>query len=239
MAAAALAAVIALGFVFAANQGNEATESVTESRVSQVEKDAWDSRVDFLTQQYHMRQASQPTVNIEKYRLEMAGLIGAITPSTSPEAYKALQQQAGKAQVNPRILVTIPAPVFSPELARLQAVNTARLQAMWSQRYQDLIDRFESQMVPSGHEAFNPSILVTIPAPVFSPELARLQAVNTARLQAMWSQRYQDLIDRFEGQQLRATWPQGFEDLMDTYNARIAAAKVADEAPRVPREKRS
>ena len=35
LAAAALAAVIALGFVFAANQGNEATQSVTESRVSQ------------------------------------------------------------------------------------------------------------------------------------------------------------------------------------------------------------
>jgi hypothetical protein len=217
LAAAALAAVIALGFVFAANQGNEATESVTESRVSQAEKDAWNSRVDFLTQQYHMRQASQPTVNIEKYRMEKAGLIGAITPSTSPEAYKALQQQAGVASV------------FSPELARIQALNTARLQAMWDQRYQDLIDRFENQMVPNGHEAFNPSILVTIPEPLFSPELARLQAVNTARLQAMWSQRYQDLIDRFENQMV----PNGH----DVFSPE--AAKAPQAAPQQPREKRS
>jgi hypothetical protein len=217
LAAAALAAVIALGFVFAANQGNEATESATVSRVSQAEKNAWHSRVDFLTQQYHMRQASQPTVNIEKYRLEKAGLIGAITPSTSPEAYKALQQQAGKAQINPRILVTVPAPVFSPELARLQAVNTARLQAMWSQRYQDLIDRFEGLMVPNGHETF-------------SPEAARI-SVPVLNLESRF-----DIMNEVP---THANWPQGFEDLMDTYNARIAAAKVADEAPRVPREKRS
>jgi hypothetical protein len=185
LAAAGLAAVIALGFVFASNQGNEATESESNARVSQAEKDAWDSRVEFLTSQAQMQAASQPTVNIEKHKLETAGLIGGISPTVSPEAYKALQQQVAPAQVNP-------------------------------------------------------SILVTIPAPVLSPEAAKFQQANVNRVQEMWSQHYQDLIDRFEAQSLRATWPKGFESLMDTYESRIAEGKATDAAPtRLPREKRS
>ena len=240
LAAAGLAAVIALGFVFASNQGNEATQSAADVRVSQAEKNAWDSRVEFLTGQYAMRQASQPSVNIEKYRLETAGLIGGITPSVSPEAYKALQQQPATATVNPSVLVTIPSPVLSPEIAKFQQANANRLQEMWSQRYQDLIDRFENQMVPSGHEAFNPSILVTIPSPVFSPEAAKYQMANELRLQAVWAQRHQDMVNRFEAQSLRATWPAGFQDLMDSYESRIAEGKAIDASPqRLPREKRS
>lgn len=218
LAAAGLAAVIALGFVFASNQGNEATQSAADVRVSQAEKNAWDSRVEFLTGQYAMRQASQPSVNIEKYRLETAGLIGGITPSVSPEAYKALQQQSGQGQVNPRILVTVPSAVFSPELARLQQVNASRLQQMWDQRYQDLIDRFEHQMVPSAH---------AVP-------------------QVVWPQGFQNLMDQFEARIASAnpvshsTWPQGFQDLMDSYEGRIAEGKAVDASPtRLPREKRS
>jgi hypothetical protein len=243
LAAAALAAVIALGFVFSANQGNEATESVTESRVSQAEKAAWNSRVDFLTQQYHMRQASQPTVNIERYRLEKAGLIGAITPSTSPEAYKVLQQQAGVAQVNPNILVT------SPELARLQAANTTSLQAMWSQRYQDLIDRFENQMVPSGHAVFSPEAArLSVPAQSLESrfDIMNQVGVRLSPQASSWTKQFEDLMDGYAalnaGPTLSpqaSTWTQQFEDLMDSYDARIAAAKVADEAPRAPRDKRS
>ena len=241
LAAAALAVVIALGFVFAANQGNEATESATVSRVSQAEKAAWNSRVDFLTEQYHMRQASQPTVNIERYRLEKAGLIGAITPSTSPEAYKVLQQQA---QVNPSILVT------SPELARLQAVNSTRLDAMWSQRYQDLIDRFEHQMVPSGHAVFSPEAArISVPALNLESRFDMMNQVGvTLSPQAgAWTQQFEDLMDSYAALNAGPTlspqasaWTQQFEDLMDSYDARIAAAKAADPAPdRLPREKRS
>jgi hypothetical protein len=63
----------------------------------------------------------------------------------------------------------------------------------------------------------------------------------------MWSQRYQDLVDRFENQMVpagqavyQAPWPQGFQDLMDQYEARIAEGKAIDASPdRLPREKRS
>ena len=87
--------------------------------------------------------------------IEPVALIGAITPSTSPEAYKVLQQQASA-------VVSVPESLFSPELARLQAVNTSRLQATWSQHYQDVIDSFEGLTVPDPHG-------------VFSPEAARIQ----------------------------------------------------------------
>ncbi len=241
LAAAALAAVIALGFVFAANQGNEATQSATVSVARQAENNAWNSRIEYLTEQAQMRRASQPTVNIEKYRMQTAGLIGAITPSTSPEAYKALQQQAGKAQVNPRVFVAIPEPVFSPELARLQAVNTARLQAMWSQRYQDLIDRFEGLMVKNGHEAFSPEA-ARISQPVQNLE-SRFDIMNQVGLTlsptaSTWTSQFEDLMDRYAALNAGPTlspqassWTQQFEDLMDSYDARIAAAKAAESAP--------
>jgi hypothetical protein len=171
LAAAGLAAVIALGFVFAANQGNEVTAG--DVVISQTSDAAWNSRIEFLTRQYQMRQASQPTVNIELHKLQTAGLVGgadAISPSVSPEAYKALQQR-GTAGINvPQILSAVPAPVFSPEAARLQQANVNRLQEMWSQRYQDLVDRFENQMVPAGQAVY----------------------------QAPWPQGFQDLMDLYE-----------------------------------------
>jgi len=171
LAAAGLAAVIALGFVFASNQGNEVTAG--DVVISQASDAAWNSRIEFLTRQHQMRQASQPTVNIELHKLQTAGLVGgadAISPSVSPEAYKALQQ-SGTAGINvPQILSAVPAPVFSPEAARLQQANVSRLQEMWSQRYQDLVDRFENQMVPAGQAVY----------------------------QAPWPQGFQDLMDLYE-----------------------------------------
>jgi hypothetical protein len=70
--------------------------------ISQASDDAWNSRIEFLTRQYQMRQASQPSVNIELHELQIAGLVGgatAISPSVSPEAYEALQQ-SGTAGIN-------------------------------------------------------------------------------------------------------------------------------------------
>jgi hypothetical protein len=237
-----LAAVIALGFVFASNQGNEVTESAASVR-TQTSDDVWTSKIDFLTRQAQMQRASQPTVNIEKYKLEMAGAIGAITPSVSPEAYKALQQQAAKAEVNtyiPSLLVAVPSPVFSPEAARLQLANTGRLQEMWAQRYQDLVDRFEHLSVPTGSGFVNPSVLVTVPSQVISPEAVKYEWANRVRLQEMqemWAQRYQDMVDRFESRAIQAVSPQGYDDLMDFFAARIAESNAVEEPIRLPLEK--
>ena len=201
---AGLAAAIALGFVFASNQANETTEAVPVVR--SVDQNAiWESKIDFLTKQHQAQAARRPDTNIELYKLQTAGLIGTgneITPALSPEAVKALQNRA---QVHiPSIVSAVPAPVFSPEAARVQPLL----------------------------EQYIPSIVSAVPAPVFSPELARMQAVNASRLQAMWSQRYQDLIDRFEnimvpkGQAVfptRTAWPQGFQDLMNSYEAQLKA----------------
>ncbi len=213
---AGLAAAIALGFVFASNQANETTEAVPVVR--SVDQNAiWESKIDFLTKQHQAQAARRPDTNIELYKLQTAGLVGTgneITPALSPEAVKALQNRA---QVHiPSIVSAVPAPVFSPEAARVQP-----------------------QL-----EQYVPSIVSAVPAPVFSPELARMQAVNSSRLQAMWSQRYQDLIDRFEnltvpkGQAVfSASWSQ---DVMDQYAERMFQANATDEEPvKLPREKRS
>jgi len=58
LAAAGLAAVIALGFIFASNQTNEVIESNVDLQVSQTYEDAWKSRIEFLTQQHAVRQAA-------------------------------------------------------------------------------------------------------------------------------------------------------------------------------------
>ena len=206
---AGLAAAIALGFVFASNQANEVTEAGPVVR--SVDHDAvWQSRIDFLTRQHQAQAARRPDTNIELYKLQTAGLVGTgneITPAISPEAVKALQAQP---QVNvPSILSAVPAPVFSPELARAQALNASRLQAMWSQRYQDLIDRFESQMVVQG------------------------QAVYAAP----WPKGFQDLMNTYEARIATVdTRPQGFQDLMDQYAEKMSA--INEEPVELPREKR-
>ena len=205
---AGLAAAIALGFVFANNQANEVTEAGPVVR--SVDHDAvWQSKIDFLTRQHQAQAARRPDTNIELYKLQTAGLVGTgneITPAISPEAVKAIQAQP---KVNPSILSAVPAPVFSPELARAQALNASRLQAMWSQRYQDLIDRFESQMVAQG------------------------QAVYAAP----WPKGFQDLMNTYEARLDSVdTRPQGFQDLMDQYAEKMSA--INEETVELPREKR-
>ena len=214
---AGLAAAIALGFVFASNQANETTEAVPVVR--SVDQNAiWESKIDFLTKQHQAQAARRPDTNIELYKLQTAGLVGTgneITPALSPEAVKALQNRA---QVHiPSIVSAVPAPVFSPELARMQAVNSSRLQAMWSQRYQDLIDRFENLMVPKGQAVFSAA--------------------------PSWPQGFQDLMNSYEAQ-LKAlehkSWPQEFQTLMDQYTERMSEANATDEEPvKLPRGRRS
>jgi hypothetical protein len=182
---AGLAVAIALGFVVANNQANE-TE--TAAVVRSVDQDAiWESKIDFLRNQY----LTQSSTNIELFKV------------------KAAQNTLGKADVYvPSIVSAVPVTVFSPE-----AVNTLNRK-------------------PQLHI---PSIVSAVPAPVFSPELARAQAINSSRLQAMWDQRYQDLIDRFENQMVAKAqavysvpWPKGFQDLMAGHEARIAEAQRAN-----------
>ncbi len=224
---AGLASAIALGFVFASNQADEVTQAAPVVR-SVDQNTVWQSKIDFLTRQHQAQAARRPDTNIELYKLQTAGLVGTgneITPAISPEAVKAIQ---ARPEVNvPSILSAVPAPVFSPELARAQALNASRLQAMWSQRYQDLIDRFENQMVAQG------------------------QAVYAAP----WPQGFQDLMNSYEAQ-LKAlehkSWPVGFQSLMDQYAAKVEEAEAAkmsrldpildretnQEPVRLPREKR-
>jgi hypothetical protein len=198
---AGLAVAIALGFVVANNQANEVTEAVPVTR-SVDHNGIWQSKIDYLRNQY----LTQSSTNIELFKVKLAQQAArveanAINPATTPEAVKALN---GEPQLHvPSIVSAVPAAVFSPELARIQATNTSRLQAMWAQRYQDLIDRFENQMV------------------------AKAQAVYSAP----WPSGFQSLMDGYEAriaEAQRATWPQGFKTLMDQYAEKMSGAQATD-----------
>jgi hypothetical protein len=197
---AGLAVAIALGFVVANNQASE-TEAAPVVR--SVDQDAvWESRINFLTNQY----LTQSSTNIELFKVKLAqkaaqAQANAINPANSPEAVKALN---GRTQLHvPSIVSAVPAPVFSPELARAQAINSGRLQAMWHQRYQDLIDRFENQMV------------------------AKAQAVYSAP----WPNGFQDLMDSYESKLAaiqKDRWPVGYKTLMDQYAEKMSQAQATD-----------
>lgn len=221
---AGLAVAIALGFVVANNQ---ASETEAPAAVRSIEHDAWESRVNFLTNQY----LTQSSTNIELFKVKLAQKAAqvqanAIIPANSPEAVKALNSRP---QLHiPSIVSAVPAPVFSPELARAQAINSSRLQAMWHQRYQDLIDRFENQTV------------------------AKAQAVYSAP----WPKGFQDLMDSYESKLAalqKDRWPAGYKTLMDQYAEKMSQAQatemnrldpILDREPdggafRLPRDRRS
>lgn len=149
LAAAGLAVAIALGVAFQVSRSDDSTEAPSQASVAQANDAAWESRVDFLTRQYEMRA-----------RQETAAVAAAdISPSVSPEAYKALQGRP-KPDVK-QLQVQVPQPVLSPEALRIGSINTTRLQAMWDQRYQDLIDRFEHMTVPKPTAALTGLVPVT------------------------------------------------------------------------------
>lgn len=88
LAAAGLAAVIALGFLFASNQGKEVTESEVDLRVSQAASDGWDSRIEFLTEQHLARQAS-PASRLQRLNVGGAQEMGSEHYQTLIDVYAA------------------------------------------------------------------------------------------------------------------------------------------------------
>jgi hypothetical protein len=92
MAAGGLAAVIAVGFVFAVNQENDATNTVVQPAHPMV-SDAHRAKAELLAEREIARSTS-PGANIEKYRLEQAGTISrAESPGANIEKYRL--EQAG------------------------------------------------------------------------------------------------------------------------------------------------
>jgi hypothetical protein len=103
-AAAVLAVVIAAGFVFALNQGNEATVSNASSRAAEIAAQRHDEMVRQLEAAYQASirpdgaaelerlnelalqvKAQHPAFNIEKTKMEMAGQLVVEHPGVSPE----------------------------------------------------------------------------------------------------------------------------------------------------------
>jgi hypothetical protein len=104
-AAAALAVVIAAGFVFALNQGDEATTSNASSRAAQIAAQRHDEMVRQLEAAYlastrpnpeaelerlnelalQVKAAQHPAFNIERAKMEMAGQLVVEHPGVSPE----------------------------------------------------------------------------------------------------------------------------------------------------------
>jgi general stress protein YciG len=92
MAAGGLAAVIAVGFVFAVNQGNDATNPVVQPAHPMV-SDAHRAKAELLAER-ELARSTSPGANIEKYRLEQAGATGGTqSPGANIEKYRL--EQAG------------------------------------------------------------------------------------------------------------------------------------------------
>jgi len=92
VAAVGLAAVIALGFVFAVNQGNDATNTVVQPAHPMV-SDAHRAKAELLAEREIARSTS-PGANIERFRLEQAGVISrAESPGANIERFRL--EQAG------------------------------------------------------------------------------------------------------------------------------------------------
>jgi hypothetical protein len=104
-AAAVLAVVIAAGFVFALNQGNDATVSNASNRAAEIAAQRHDEMVRQLEAAYlastrpdpaaelerlnelalQVKAAQHPAFNIEKTKMEMAGQLVVEHPGVSPE----------------------------------------------------------------------------------------------------------------------------------------------------------
>ncbi|HEU5114092.1 MAG TPA: hypothetical protein VFU96_12315 [Acidimicrobiia bacterium] len=85
IAAAALAVVIAAGFVFAVNQGNDATRSAVQSEPSGPAQAAAERHADRVAAQAQAE--SHPGFNIEKTKMELANQVAVISeyPGLNPE----------------------------------------------------------------------------------------------------------------------------------------------------------
>ncbi|MEX1124576.1 MAG: hypothetical protein WD895_02120 [Acidimicrobiia bacterium] len=106
LAAAGLAAVIALGFVFASNQTNEVIESDVDLQVSQAYENAWNSRIEFMTQQHAVRQTSpaskllQVNIDGDAYAARIAAAQLNVLPSDYRKLMDSVEAPIGADQHN-------------------------------------------------------------------------------------------------------------------------------------------
>ena len=113
VAAVGLAAVIALGFVFAFNQGNEATSSGVQPAHPMV-VDAHRAKTEVLADRALARSTS-PGANIERFRLEQAGVTSTTeSPGANIERFRL--EQAG-------VTSTTESPGTNIERFRLEQAN--------------------------------------------------------------------------------------------------------------------
>jgi hypothetical protein len=144
VAAAVLAIVIAAGFVFALNQGNEATVSDASARAAEIEAARHAERVEQLEAAYQASirpdgaaelerlndlalqvRAQHPAFNIEKTKMEMAGQL-VEHPGVSPEKTRMdyLTDKLGEVIYVPSIVQPVGAGTWSEgnlDLIRAQA----------------------------------------------------------------------------------------------------------------------
>jgi hypothetical protein len=128
MAAVGLAVVIAAGFVFALNRGDEATVSgvqpVAGSTFSVIGGEANQVPVAARVP------ASDVSLNIEKYKLELQNAVRSL--DIAAQRYEE----------------------YTKMLARQHAAQQAKHQAMWDQRFDDMVERFQNQY--DGESALTP-----------------------------------------------------------------------------------
>jgi hypothetical protein len=132
-AAAVLAVVIASGFVFALNQGNDATVSNASTRAAQAEADRWTE----MARQYEASLAAQhPAFNIEKTKMEMAGQLVVEHPGVSPEKTRIdyLTEKLGEVLYVPSIVQPVETTVIRNGFA-----ITSQADGNWSEGNLDLI----------------------------------------------------------------------------------------------------
>jgi hypothetical protein len=154
-AAAVLAVVIAAGFVFALNQGNEATVSNASSRAAEIAAQRHDEMVRQLEAAYQASirpdgaaelerlnelalqvKAQHPAFNIEKTKMEMAGQLVVEHPGVSPEKTRIdyLTEKLGEVLYVPSIVQPVETTVIRNGFA-----ITSQADGNWSEGNLDLI----------------------------------------------------------------------------------------------------
>jgi hypothetical protein len=143
IAAAAMAVVLAIGFVVAANQGGDTPVAGVQRAHPQV-SDALEARRQWLKEQAALK--AEPTVNpgiqrAEQYQefLEDRAQQAAAARTFSPEAHRHLgTTDAGSITVNPEI---------EKAWAYMNTVNSKAQtpRATWDQRFDDMNERFQNQ----------------------------------------------------------------------------------------------
>ena len=134
LAAAGLAVVIALGVVFAVNQGNEVT---VVAPAHPMVSDAHRVKAEILAERAAAAAVS-PGANIEKYRLEQASAVGVTqSPGANIEKYK----------LDMGVIGVEPTPTFNIELHRIEMERAERANAAWSDRLQGLAESLQRNLL--------------------------------------------------------------------------------------------